>query len=99
MVVRTDIKKDLPDFPDEVIDMWLLPLANQQGMSWPPPNPFGTSRWQWLLGENLDWWKKVDWKLEDTDCSFNAISDHRACREDQKAYDCLSCVWHSPNLH
>ncbi len=29
-----DIKKDLPNFPDEVIIDWLLPFANKLG--WPP---------------------------------------------------------------
>jgi hypothetical protein len=75
MVTAADIKKDLPNFPDEVIDMWILPLASQSTTGWPPPNPFGSSRWQWILGEkNLDWWKKVNWKLEETDCSFGKLA-------------------------
>jgi hypothetical protein len=76
MVALADIKKDLPDFPDEILEMWLLPLAEQQGMGWPPPNPFGNNDWQWVLGEkNLDWWKKVDWKLDQTDCSFGNLAN------------------------
>jgi hypothetical protein len=75
MVAVADIKKDLPNWPDEVIEIWLLPLANQQGMGWPPPNPFGASDWQWVLAEkNIGWWKKVDWKLEQKDCSFDKLA-------------------------
>jgi hypothetical protein len=75
MVTAQDIKRDLPNFPDEVIEIWLLPIANQQGMGWPPPNPFESSDWKWVLGEkNLDWWKKVKWTLEDTDCSFEKLA-------------------------
>jgi hypothetical protein len=71
MVVAADIKKDLPNFPDEVIEMWLLPLSSQNGMGWPPPHPYGNSDWRWVLAEKeLDWWKKVDWELEEADCSF-----------------------------
>jgi hypothetical protein len=55
--------------------MWPLPLANQPTTGWPPPNPFGSSRRQWILGEkDLDWWKKVDWKLEETDCSVGKLT-------------------------
>jgi hypothetical protein len=75
VVTAADIKKDIPNFPDEVIAMWLLPLANQPTTGWPPPNPFGSSRWKWILGEkDLEWWKKVDWKLEETDCSFSKLA-------------------------
>jgi hypothetical protein len=38
MTTLQDIKKDLPDWPDDVIDQWLLKLANQTGMGWPPPD-------------------------------------------------------------
>jgi hypothetical protein len=45
MTTLQDIKKDLPGWPDDVIDQWLLKLANQSGMGWPPPNPMTGHRW------------------------------------------------------
>lgn len=52
-----DIKNDLPNFPDEVITDWLLPIANDIG--WPPV----TSRWNFiLLDKPLDFWKTLTWE-------------------------------------
>ena len=65
MVDLATIKADLPDWPDQVIELWLLKLANRGAdMGWPPPNPFGTSDWQYILADKpLSWWKQVTWKL------------------------------------
>jgi hypothetical protein len=35
MVELADIKKDLPEWPDELIDEWLVYLANRE--DWPAP--------------------------------------------------------------
>ncbi|MFA5270445.1 MAG: hypothetical protein WC400_02450 [Patescibacteria group bacterium] len=51
------IKKDLPNFPNEVITDWLEPYANQIG--WPPNN----ARWLGILaGKSLAFWRGVTWK-------------------------------------
>jgi hypothetical protein len=39
-----DIQKDLPNWPDTVIDPWLIEFANDPGMGWPPPQPYGDHR-------------------------------------------------------
>ena len=74
MVALADIKADLPNWPDDVLDQWLLTLANQQGMSWPPPTPFNGHRWQYIIVKPVSWWSKVTWSLEQRDCSFDSLS-------------------------
>lgn len=49
MVAITDIKADLPDWPDDVIEQWLLKFANQSEMGWPPPDPMEGHRWEVLI--------------------------------------------------
>ena len=56
------IKKDLPNFPNEVIRDWLEPLAKGQGLGWPPPEQ---SRWTKIfLNEPLDFWQNTIWNKE-----------------------------------
>ena len=74
MTTLHHIKKDLPDWPDDVVDQWLLIFANQPEMGWPPPDPIEGHRWGLLLTHPLKWWKDVSWKLEDRDCSFDNLS-------------------------
>jgi hypothetical protein len=50
MVSLADIKKDLPEWPDDVIEQWLLYFANEPDCGWPPPEPLGAHRWAGLLG-------------------------------------------------
>jgi hypothetical protein len=69
-----DIKADLPEWPDDVIDQWLLKFANQPEMGWPPPEPYDCHRWGLLLTHPLSWWKNVTWSLETRDCSFDELS-------------------------
>ena len=60
MVTVTDIQKDLPDWPKEVIDPWLIEFANDPGMGWPLPRPYGDHRWGRLLGQReISWWQNV----------------------------------------
>jgi hypothetical protein len=49
VVALADIKADLPNWPDDVVDQWVLKLANQSGMGWPPPDPMEGHRWEPLL--------------------------------------------------
>ena len=75
MVRIADIRKDLPDWPDDVIDPWLLRHANRSDLGWPPPDPIEEHGWTHLLGDKpLSWWKNVSWKLEDVDCAFENLS-------------------------
>jgi hypothetical protein len=60
MVTTADIQKDLPNWPAGVIDPWLVEFANDPGMGWPPPGPFGDHRWWRLLGQRpVSWWRNV----------------------------------------
>jgi hypothetical protein len=87
MVEMADIKNDLPDWPDDVIEQWLHYFAQDCG--WPPPEPLGNHRWKGLLGgKPLSWWKKVSWKKRKS----NAIAEPdgevarrrpRNCRRDE----------------
>ncbi len=75
MVSLADIKKDLPAWPDEIIDEWLLYLANREDTGWPPPNPLGHHPWTYILGHRpIPWWGEVVWKMEKIDCSFVNLS-------------------------
>jgi hypothetical protein len=63
------------DHPDEVIEQWLLKLANRApDTGWPPPEPLGNHAWKYILGGRpLSWWKAVSWKLEDSDLTFDSL--------------------------
>jgi hypothetical protein len=75
MVSLADIKNDLPAWPDQVIDEWLLYLANRGDTGWPPPNPLGDHPWAFILGYRpIPWWREVTWKLEKIDCNFANLS-------------------------
>jgi hypothetical protein len=75
MVTVADIKKDLPDWPDDVVDQWLVYFANEPDGGWPPPNPLGDHRWSRLFGGRpLSWWKEVSWKKGQIACSLSNFS-------------------------
>jgi hypothetical protein len=75
MATLADIKNDLPKWPDDVIDQWLLYLANRSDTGWPPPEPLGDHPWTHILGDkSLTWWSKVEWQLNTVDCSFEGLS-------------------------
>jgi hypothetical protein len=74
MTTLQDIRGDFPDWPDDVIDQWLLKFANQHGMGWPPPDPMTGHRWELLLTHPIAWWKDVTWTAETRDCSFDNLS-------------------------
>lgn len=72
------IKKDLPNFPDEVIKDWLEPFAISDG--WPPTEP----RWKNLLGRPVEEWMEVSWKHTEVNLKTLAFS-----RESHDAIDGL----------
>jgi hypothetical protein len=74
MTTLQEIKTDLPDWPDDVVEQWLLKIANQPEMGWPPPDPMTGHRWQLLLTYPITWWKDVSWTQDTRDCSFNELS-------------------------
>jgi hypothetical protein len=74
-VSLADIKNDLPAWPDDVIDQWLLYLANRDDTGWPPPNPLGHHPWTYILGHRpIPWWREVTWKREKIDCDFTSLA-------------------------
>jgi len=80
MVTVQDIKKDLPNWPDEVVSGWLLGLANRLDTGWPPPADINDHARGPILGwRPLAWWKNVTWTLEEQDLSYDAL-----CKGTQK---------------
>jgi hypothetical protein len=74
-VSLADIKRDLPDFSDSVINQWLFHLAQRNDTGWPPPDPLEYHSWAFILGHRpLPWWREVTWTLEKTDCSFAGLA-------------------------
>jgi hypothetical protein len=74
MISLADIKSDLPNWPDDVIDQWLLYLANREDTGWPPPDPLGNHAWAFILGHRpISWWRDVAWKTEKVDCSLAGL--------------------------
>ncbi|KJC48179.1 hypothetical protein [Bradyrhizobium sp. LTSP857] len=75
MVSLADLKKDLVDWPDEIIDDWLLYFANESDLGWPPPEPLGTHRWSRILGGRpLTWWSDVNWKKQQANCKLHSLA-------------------------
>jgi hypothetical protein len=75
MVTVAEIKSDLPDWPDDVIEQWLHYFANEPDCGWPPPEPLGNHRWRGLLGgKPLSWWKQVSWKRQKIKCDVPSLT-------------------------
>jgi hypothetical protein len=75
MASVADIQADLPGWPGDVVEQWLHYFANEPDCGWPPPEPFGNSRWKALLGGRpLTWWKNVTWKQEKMKCDLPSLS-------------------------
>lgn len=59
-----DIKKDLPNTPEEIIEYWIDPVANREDYGWPPTE---YNAWHYLLGKDsslsylagMQWEKKT----------------------------------------
>ena len=74
MGTAENIKAELPDWPDEVIEEWLLRLANRADTGWPPPQDVNFHAWGPILGYRpLSWWKDVTWQLDERDVGFDAL--------------------------
>jgi hypothetical protein len=75
MISVADIKSDLPNWPNDVIDDWLLYFANEPNCGWPPPEPLGDHRWAGILGDRpLSWWRDVTWSKESVKCGLDNLS-------------------------
>jgi hypothetical protein len=75
MVSVADIQKDLPDWPDDVVEQWLHYFANEADCGWPPPDPVGDHRWHGLMGgKPLPWWKNVTWEKETVKCDLASLT-------------------------
>ncbi len=70
-----DLKETLPNFPDEVLEDWLLPYANQEG--WPPAKdqvstPEG--RWRYLLSNRpLAELRRINWQEQNRHLSIHEL--------------------------
>ncbi len=63
------IKKDLPNFPDEIIQDWIEPYYEKHG--WPPQG-----NWNGVLfTESFEFWKNVKWRKESLDLTTAEYSD------------------------
>jgi hypothetical protein len=75
MVGISNIQRDLPGWPDDVIEQWLLYFANEPDCGWPPPEPLGGHRWNALLGGRpLSWWRDVTWTAEKVKCDLASFT-------------------------
>ncbi len=53
------VKEDLSNFPDEVINEWLLPYA--QSIGWPPTH----ERWRGIFfSKPLEFWQATTWQKQ-----------------------------------
>jgi hypothetical protein len=65
-----EISNDLPNFPEEVVEQWLLPFAVDEG--WPPES----ERWKYLLNNtDLNYWREINWQLEEVNFSDISLSN------------------------
>lgn len=70
-----EIRTSLPDWPDDVISLWLAPLAQRSDTGWPPPSPIVRSAWRHILaGHDLEWWKPVRWVLQEEPIAQESLS-------------------------
>jgi hypothetical protein len=69
------LRKDLPNFPDEVLSDWLLPFVPNAG--WPPAKSFEDrpmGRWaDLLMGKPLTYWRGIQWSKVDRHVSAQQL--------------------------
>ena len=59
---RQRIKQDLPNIPDEVVNIWLVPFAEDPAYGWPRLN----NCWNYVLQRNsLDYWANTTWQRDE----------------------------------
>lgn len=73
-------KKDLPNFPEEIITDWLATYVQSEG--WPPcesNNIVPNNRWKYLLGNRpVNYWQNIQWtkqKLQIDEIKFTPESE------------------------
>jgi ASC-1-like (ASCH) protein len=84
--LRESIKRDLPNFPEEIIDEWLLSFAEYEG--WPPYESKNPERWLRILTLDLHTWQRATWnKVNIKPFSIRWSTAAIKCLEDmQKCY-------------
>lgn len=82
------IKADLVDWPDDVIQQWLLFYAQPSQAGWPPPESLVGSRWKYLISRPLSWWRNVSWELESLslEASTFSLTDQHTLIQMYRAY-------------
>ncbi|MGV3723935.1 MAG: hypothetical protein ACO1SX_23825 [Actinomycetota bacterium] len=74
MASVADIQACLTGWPDEVVEEWILYFVND-GLGWPPPDPYGDHRWGRILGQRqVAWWTSVQWRLEKADFAVTSLA-------------------------
>jgi hypothetical protein len=73
---REHIARDLPGWPADVIDQWLLPYVLDCGFGWPPPSPLPPSNiwFRHLSNRPLSWWQQVEWEPRKLRITFDKLS-------------------------
>jgi hypothetical protein len=74
MATIADIQKDMTGWPDQVVEEWILYFVND-GLGWPPPDPYGDHRWGRILGQRpMSWWQRVTWNLESAEFAVASLA-------------------------
>jgi hypothetical protein len=70
------LKRDLPNFPPEVLSEWLEPYAKSEG--WPPAHNYEQlphGRWAYLLClQPLNYWRALQWRKVELHVSIHDLS-------------------------
>lgn len=95
--ILKQIKRDLPKFPDNVIDDWILDFAKDIG--WPPGDHMVDPENRWgaiLRSKDLDYWAKIEWQKEK-----QTLAPKDFVYEDQKIITglILTNVFGVPNIY
>lgn len=53
MYTTADLRKDLPSWPEEVLEQWILPFANDDNYGWSPFRGTAKPRWRYLIPAGL----------------------------------------------
>jgi hypothetical protein len=74
--MKASIQELFPNFPDDIIAQWLLPLAEKDG--WPPLEIDGVicdEKWKAYLGPHpsIDYWQNIEWVLKEIDLSYEDL--------------------------
>jgi len=76
MASAEEIKELLPNWPEDVIEQWLVPHSEREELGWPPPDNIQESGWYYVLSEkNLDWWGEVEWRQLNLIINFQEVSE------------------------